>query len=76
MRIEMLRDSVLAMWTPIAKDGADLPIARRVMRPARRRISIGETVDFEVTPRSPGTMRLDMRTNSGMLLGTIAINVH
>jgi hypothetical protein len=76
MRVEMLRDSVLATWTPIAKDGADLPIARRVMRPARQRISIGETADFNVTPLSSGMMRLEMQTVSGMLLGTIAIHVH
>ncbi len=76
MRIEMLRDSVLAMWTPIAKDGADLPIAWRVMRSARQRITIGETADFSVTPMSSGTMRVEMRTASGMRLGTLAMQVH
>jgi FtsP/CotA-like multicopper oxidase with cupredoxin domain len=75
MHIDMLRDSVLATWTPIAKDGADLPKARRVMQPARHSISIGETMDFEVTPSSPGAMRLEMLTASGKLLGTLAMRV-
>jgi FtsP/CotA-like multicopper oxidase with cupredoxin domain len=76
MRIEMLRDNVLATWTPIAKDGADLPISRRVPRPARQRLSIGETADFEFTPALPGPMRLEMLTTSGRLLGTALIRVH
>jgi FtsP/CotA-like multicopper oxidase with cupredoxin domain len=76
MRIEMLRDNVLATWTPIAKDGADLPISRRVPRPARQRLSIGETADFEFTPTLPGPMRLEMRTASGRLLGTVMMRVH
>ena len=75
MRVEMLRDSVLTTWTPIAKDGADRPKASRRMRPARQRISIGETMDFEVTPGSPGVMRLEMLTVSGKSLGTLAMRV-
>jgi FtsP/CotA-like multicopper oxidase with cupredoxin domain len=75
MHIDMLRDSVLATWMPLAKDGADLPEARRVMQPARHSISIGETMDFEVTPSSPGVMRLEMVTVSGKSLGTIAMRV-
>jgi FtsP/CotA-like multicopper oxidase with cupredoxin domain len=76
MRIEMRRDSVLAMWTPLAKDGADLPASRRMPRPARQRISIGETADFEFTPGLPGPMRLEMLTVAGKLLGTVPIRVH
>ena len=68
MRMELLRDTALALWTPIAKDGADLPQSRRVAEAARHRISIGETMDFEVTPTSPGIMRLEARTSSGALL--------
>jgi FtsP/CotA-like multicopper oxidase with cupredoxin domain len=76
MRIEMRRDSVLAIWTPLAKDGAELPISRRVPRPARHSISIGETADFQFTPALPGPMRLEMLTASGRLLGTVLIRVH
>ncbi len=75
MRVEVLRDTLLATWTPIAKDGADLPVARRLLQPARQRISIGETEDFEVTPTSPALMRIEMRTVAGTLLGTITMRV-
>jgi FtsP/CotA-like multicopper oxidase with cupredoxin domain len=75
LRVEMLRDSLLSTWTPIAKDGADLPISLRVLTPARQRVSIGETADFEVTPAAPGDMRLDMKTSTGALLGRLVIHV-
>jgi len=75
MRIAMLRDSVLAQWTWIAKDGADLPPARRALMPARQLISIGETYDFEVTPTEPGDMRLEMRTSGGRPLAEIVLHV-
>ncbi len=75
MRVEMLRDSVLAVWRPLAKDGADLPIARRMMQSARQPISIGETADFEVRSTSAGPMRLEMRTAAGTLLGTVLLEV-
>jgi FtsP/CotA-like multicopper oxidase with cupredoxin domain len=37
-------------WTPIAKDGADLPAARQVPRTARFLSGVGETFDFTWTP--------------------------
>jgi FtsP/CotA-like multicopper oxidase with cupredoxin domain len=75
MRVEMVRDSALATWTPLAKDGADLPQVRRVARPARQPLSIGETADFEVTPAVAGTTRLEARTSSGALLGRLEMVV-
>jgi FtsP/CotA-like multicopper oxidase with cupredoxin domain len=51
------QDSTLQLWRHIAKDGADLPAARAVERPARFRIQVGETWDFEWTPR-PGEYTL------------------
>ena len=75
MHIEMLRDGALGTWIPLAKDGADLPPARHVVRPALQPISIGETVDFEVTPASSGIMRLEFRTGGGTTLGEILMRV-
>ena len=54
-------DTLVAMWRPVAKDGADLPVADRVLRPARQTISMGETYDFEFTPQRPGAMRIEIR---------------
>ena len=75
MHFDVLRDGDLTEWLPIAKDGADLPPARRIATKAQHTISIGETMDFELTPASPGSMRIDMRTVAGKLLGSIPMHV-
>ena len=61
LRVELLRDSVVDRWRPVAKDGADLPPTDRTPTVARLRIGIGETYDFEFTPRPPGPMRIEVR---------------
>jgi hypothetical protein len=68
LRVEVLRDTSLAHWRPVAKDGADLPNASRRLIPARQLISIGETFDFELTPSDAGAMRLEVRSGAGALL--------
>ena len=75
LQIAMLRDSVLSRWTPVARDGADLPPAQRVMTPSRVGVTIGRTIDFEITPTEPGDMRLEMQTSSGRSLGQIVVHV-
>lgn len=54
-------DTMVVRWRPIAKDGADLPVAARVERLARQIVSMGETYDFEYTPVRRGTLRLEIR---------------
>lgn len=49
-----VRYSETAEWRARAKDGADLPLALQVMRPARALIDVGETYDFTFTPDQPG----------------------
>ncbi|HEU5219748.1 MAG TPA: multicopper oxidase domain-containing protein, partial [Gemmatimonadales bacterium] len=44
-------DSLLVQWIPVAKDGADLPAGARAPRMARQTVSMGETYDFEYTPK-------------------------
>ncbi len=48
------RDSTLAEWRPVAKDGAELPRAQRVVRTAQLVIDVGQTYDFEFTPTTAG----------------------
>lgn len=48
------RDSAYAQWTPVAKDGADLPPAYRRAGQARVRLAVGETRDMLFTPAEPG----------------------
>jgi manganese oxidase len=75
LQVLMFRDSVLSRWTPVARDGADLPPAQRAMTPSRVGVTIGRTADFEITPMEAGEMRLEMQTSGGRLLGKVVMNV-
>lgn len=54
-------DNQSEQWTPLAKDGADFPSSRKVVRNARQLLSMGETYDFEFTPQRVGLLRLELR---------------
>ncbi|HYV99179.1 MAG TPA: multicopper oxidase domain-containing protein [Gemmatimonadaceae bacterium] len=74
-----LADSMIVNWTPIAKDGADLPAAVRVPIRARQVIAMGETYDFEYTPRRRGEiLRIEIRglnQATGTLLARVPVRV-
>jgi len=55
--ISVFRDSTLATWRRLAKDGADLPASQAVRGPARQVIEVGETFDAEFAG-APGEYRL------------------
>jgi FtsP/CotA-like multicopper oxidase with cupredoxin domain len=57
------RDTNAVRWTPVAKDGFDLPAAEQRPRPARQVISMGETYDFAFTPPRAGLFVLTARPN-------------
>jgi FtsP/CotA-like multicopper oxidase with cupredoxin domain len=57
MPFSILRDSTVATWRRLAKDGADLRASQAVNGPARQMIEVGETFDAEFTP-APGEYRL------------------
>jgi manganese oxidase len=76
MRADLWQDSSMVQWRLLARDGADLPAAvRDVARQARYALSIGETVDVEITPRSAAPLRLEIRANQGGTLGKLPIRV-
>jgi FtsP/CotA-like multicopper oxidase with cupredoxin domain len=50
-------------WTPIAKDGFDLPGSAQTPRAARQVISMGETYDFSFTPMRRGLFVLAVGPN-------------
>lgn len=56
-------DTMVVRWVPVAKDAFDLPWAEQVARPARQVVAVGETYDFEYTPRTHGVMQLEVRTS-------------
>lgn len=59
-----LSDTSLVRWTPVAKDGRDLPATARTPQLARQRVAIGETYDFELTPSRRGMLRLEVRISA------------
>jgi FtsP/CotA-like multicopper oxidase with cupredoxin domain len=52
-------------WTPVGKDGAEFPPAARVSREARQLVSVGETYDFEITPKVNERLWLNVVRGSG-----------
>jgi FtsP/CotA-like multicopper oxidase with cupredoxin domain len=60
--VSLVSSKGTVQWVPIAKDGADLPAAKRVPTTAVQMLTIGETRDFAFVAR-PGTgdLRLEVR---------------
>jgi FtsP/CotA-like multicopper oxidase with cupredoxin domain len=53
-------------WTPLTKDGANLPAAASAPGPARQVIAVGETYDFEYqAPEGRRNVWLEVRTTAG-----------
>jgi FtsP/CotA-like multicopper oxidase with cupredoxin domain len=55
-------DSTIARWTPVAKDGADLPSEQSTPRAAYVLMGAGENEEFLYTPDRPGIQRLSVST--------------
>jgi FtsP/CotA-like multicopper oxidase with cupredoxin domain len=64
-----------ARWTPIARDGADLPPALRTAMPARVRMGPGETADFLYVPKEPGRMIMEVWIGSPGTRVTLPIDI-
>ena len=73
--LRLLRDGFPELWTPLAKDGFDLPATQRGVRRAEQRLAVGETYDFGFTPSRPGEMHLELRQGNGLLLIDQVVNV-
>jgi manganese oxidase len=67
--IRLLRDGEPVAWTPLAKDGADLPPRQRTPGPAQMGMGVGEAYDFLWTPEGPGVHVLEVRTEFYPSLG-------
>ncbi len=59
------RGGTPARWTPLAKDGYDLPPWQAAPSRAEQLVSIGETYDFGVTAADTGAATLELRTRGG-----------
>jgi manganese oxidase len=60
----LLKDTSAVTWRPLAKDGADLPVAVQVDGPARRRLTTGETFDAEWLPPAKGFYSITVRSGA------------
>ena len=58
-------DTSVVRWRPLARDGADLPMALRTPASALMSMGPGETADFTYTPPRPGRMILEVWINRG-----------
>lgn len=64
-RITLTRGDSVVHWTPLAKDGAELPATARTLRPATLISGPGQTRDFAYRPSSLGVMRLAVEQRTG-----------
>src|SRR5688572_1576509 len=56
--VELRDGDRVAEWRHVAKDGAELPPAQAIVRPAFLILGPGEIHDVELTPRAPGELQL------------------
>ena len=78
LRVDLVRDTLPAAWSLIAKDAITLSRPLEAPEPMRRSLGVGETLDFEVAPAILSDMRLDVRISgrgSHALLGSMPIRV-
>ena len=75
LRFELAQDGKPVRWRPIAKDGADLPETRQVMRDARQPVSIGETLDVEFNPERAGDARITAHLGNGTVIGSLPVHI-
>jgi FtsP/CotA-like multicopper oxidase with cupredoxin domain len=73
VNFSLFDDDRPTFWTPIAKDGADLPPDFQKRTEAKLQFGAGETYDFEFVPAKSGILRL--QADFVMLHTTIAIPV-
>ena len=55
-------DTAVLNWRAHAKDGADLPAAKRVDGPSSLTFGVGETYDFLFTPQRAGNIILHVKS--------------
>jgi FtsP/CotA-like multicopper oxidase with cupredoxin domain len=76
LRYRLVRNGDTTFWTPIAKDGFDLPAHQQVRTRSEQHMSIGETMDFAVMiPNAEGEYALEVRSNGGRLFARQPITV-
>jgi hypothetical protein len=73
--VSLVSRAGIALWTPLAVDGADLPRSLRRAQPAVQSITIGQTRDFLFQPPAPGDYRMLFYSSPGHLRTTLLLHV-
>jgi manganese oxidase len=69
LNVSLVARDTPVTWRPLTKDGAPVPEGDAPPVPARVRIAVGETFDFEYdAPKSRSTLWLDVRGSAGKWL--------
>lgn len=74
VRARLVRDGFPVRWTPVAKDGADLPAHWQQPASADVPMRVGETADFHFEP-APGEYTVEIRSGAGRLFASQRIRV-
>ncbi len=67
----LLLNGKTVKWRAVAKDGADLPASQAIERDATQMISVGETYDYEFSPKDPGNYELRFSSDIGSVVTQI-----
>jgi FtsP/CotA-like multicopper oxidase with cupredoxin domain len=73
--VSLRSDAGPVQWKPVSKDGAALPPVQCAVRAAVQQISVGETYDFEYTPKKTEDLRLEVRKLDADVLTTMFVHV-
>jgi manganese oxidase len=60
LEFRLSNDSAVVRWTPLARDGADLPLNLRRAGLAKIEMGPGQTADFLYVPDKPGALTLEV----------------
>jgi manganese oxidase len=75
LAFRLANDSAVVHWTPVARDGADLPPALRRPELARIEMGPGQTADFLYVPDRPGEMLLEVWIGSSSIGTRVALPI-
>ena len=64
-KVRLLEGDTVLRWMPVAKDGAEFPVAQRAESVADQQLAAGETMDVLVTPTRAGNWVLEVTSAYG-----------